>query len=447
MLSSRRRPAANNPGRGFAGPLTWPRCAVGAACIAVTVLIDRVIRGVEPVDFLVYREGSAAALAGADIYSGAIAGTGLPFTYPPFAALVLWPLNIAGPRIGYLGWTLACAGCLAAAISWSLAPDRRTSGRIAAITVAGGLSIVGYQHLSFGQINLILLALCLGDITRPESRWVPRGVLIGIAAAIKLTPLLFIIFFAMTRQWRLARWSTAGFAAAGLLGWLVLPDMSRSFWLEVLPVLPDRAGLGPLFSSAGNGSPQGGLAALGAPAIVGATLSLIAALAGLLCARAVLREDGLFAAVVVVGLTAPLVSPLSWVHHWVYLIPAVVLIAQSGRRWLALGLTLVLLFPGGPATGDWLLARAPFSLPVAVAFREMLLLMTVAAIAALTIPRRRQADAQPSSRCPALAGLRRQQLEQPVEVKLEEVVAGGKSASAVLVEDIETDRAKKAGPH
>ena len=89
---------------------------------------------------------------------------------------------------------------------------------MAALVLAVSVTPIVSAHISFGQVNLVLMALVLLDVTRREDsrfgRWFPRGLLIGVAAAIKLTPALFIVYFVVTKQWRLAIWSSIGFAAA-----------------------------------------------------------------------------------------------------------------------------------------------------------------------------------------------------------------------------------------
>jgi hypothetical protein len=157
----------------------------------------------------------------------------LPFTYPPFAA---WAFSaVAGVSFNTLQVALV-------ALNISLLPvitflSMRLAGHRAARSVAAALAIAAisvwlepvYSTLFFGQINLILLALILADFAIPATcRW--KGCLIGIAAGIKLTPLIFVPYLAATRRLRAAAVSLLAFAATVGIGFLTLPAGSREYW-------------------------------------------------------------------------------------------------------------------------------------------------------------------------------------------------------------------------
>jgi len=237
----------------------------------------------------------------------------------------------------------------------------------------------------------VLMVLVLLDVTRSEhsrfGRWFPRGLLIGIAAAIKLTPALFIVYFVVTKQWRLAIWSSIGFAAASAVAAVVDPAVSWTFWSDVVWNLSDRVDLsGQAIASAGNSSLQGGLAALGTwTASLTMPLTVLCAAVALWIARDVYRVGRAVDAALVIGLSAPILSPISWIHHWVYLVPAAVTVLFRLRSPLqfgsaALGLAIVYC---GPSMGQQFIETSPLLLPVGLVLREGFLIVTLALIFAL----------------------------------------------------------------
>jgi alpha-1,2-mannosyltransferase len=202
-----------------------------------------------------------------------------------------------------------------------------------------------WETLFLGQINLILLALILIDIRR-VTQGRAAGIGVGIAAAIKLTPAIFIVFFLLTRRTRAAMTAAATFAACGLIGFLVAPDASRLYWRHLFF---DTHRVGAPYIS--NQSPYGTAIriASGQGHIGGwwIAVPLMFAVVGLTTAVILARRHDWLAATAVTGTTGLLVSPISWAHHWVWVIPALVLLVRSGHR-IAAG------------TGYLLFAVAPF---------------------------------------------------------------------------------------
>jgi alpha-1,2-mannosyltransferase len=195
--------------------------------------------------------------------------------------------------------------------------------------IALGLEPVA-QTLGFGQINLLLMALVLADLALPDSRpW--KGAGVGLAAAVKLTPALFIGYLVLTRRLRAAAVACATFAAAVALGFLALPAPSRRFWFGGLFVNSERVGG---VAYAGNQSVNGALVRLLGGVNQARPAWLVAAVlaggAGLLLAVWASRRGEELLAISVAALTALLVSPISWSHHWVW----VVLLVPCGVRLL-----------------------------------------------------------------------------------------------------------------
>ena len=137
--------------------------------------------------------------------------TGLPFTYPPFAAVVMVPLALLPAWLAAALWTGASVGALAAVVVVvRRALGRPAPGWLVALVTGGALALEPvWQNLAFGQVNLFLMLAVLVDLLRPERRW--SGVLVGIAAGVKLTPLVFVVLLVLV-----GRRAAAGRAVAGL---------------------------------------------------------------------------------------------------------------------------------------------------------------------------------------------------------------------------------------
>ncbi|TSD48454.1 DUF2029 domain-containing protein [Rhodococcus sp. KBS0724] len=374
-----------------------------AACVVLAYLVF-VVRAVEPVDFLVYRYAAEMFAGGGDIYAGNLFGPliepeGMPFTYTPFAVLLLWPTAIFDWWTAYLLWSLLCI----LVVAWTVARFTPRWVRLrplvmSAILIGVSVTPTVSAHISFGQVNLLLMGLVLFDITRRDNsilgRYFPRGLLIGIATAVKLTPALFIVYFLVTRQWRLAIWSSVGAAAATIAAALVDPALSRTFWTEVVWSLSGRVDLtGEAIASSGNGSLQGTLAAMGSwtDAVVMPLIVLVGAVA-LWISRRIYLDGRSVDAALVVGLSAPILSPISWIHHWVYLIPAAVTILfrlRSRRGFAVFAAALVVIYCG-PSMGQQLMDASTLLVPVGVILREGFILVSAAAIVALWQMRPRQ---------------------------------------------------------
>jgi len=236
------------------------------------------------------------------------------------------------------------------------------------------------NEISMGQVNSLLMLACLADLFRPRhgqpARLIPPGTLVGVATAVKLTPGLFICYFVITRQWRLARNSALAAAACMLVGAAVYPAMSEQFLTSVLWHLPHLVAFDHTFSSSGNNSVQGILAAIGpwtGPLRMPSSVA-VAAL-GLWTARACHRIGHELEAWLVTGITAQLASPVSWIHHWIWLAPAVLLAALYARTRVqrAGSAIAVLMLLIGPSAGQYLLVRGPaWAIPYAVLQRECL---------------------------------------------------------------------------
>src|SRR5918999_319094 len=174
----------------------WP----GSGPAVVVVVLGAVVAGAvegEFRDLHVYRYAGQSVLDQWPAYDSDEPITGYPLTYPPFAALLMVPLALLPGWLAAAAWTGASAGCLAATIVVvRRAYGRATPGWLVIVAVAGSLALEPvWQNLSFGQINLLVMLAVLVDLVRPERRW--SGLLVGLAAGVKLTPLVFVVLLVL----------------------------------------------------------------------------------------------------------------------------------------------------------------------------------------------------------------------------------------------------------
>jgi alpha-1,2-mannosyltransferase len=276
----------------------------------------------------------------------------LPFTYPPFAALGFVPLSVLPRPAGQLVWAGVNVLCLLAILVLSLravVPGiHRTRLVLASLCALGPAILVEpvWLTFNFGQINLLLCAAILADLTlvlRVGHRTLPRGVLLGICAAVKLIPLVFVPYLFVTRQFRAAWTSVAAFAGATLVALAVNPAVTWSYFTKYAT---DAQRVGGVFFIS-NQSLRGSVDRLAhhvvaVPVVtVGEGLVLVA---GIALARWAYLESSSFLGILVAATTGILVSPISWEHHLVWTVPIL--------AWLALA-------PDRPAGGPvWALAAA-----------------------------------------------------------------------------------------
>jgi alpha-1,2-mannosyltransferase len=301
-------------------------------------------------DLDVYRLGGRAWLDGVSLYSSLPAtavGVKLPFTYPPFAAVVFSPLALIPLGLAGLLATLGTIAALIVPLRLYLRPLGWSAGWVlpAALLLEPVRSTI-----QFGQVNVVLMAMVAADCLVREPRW-PRGLLTGVAAAVKLTPLPFILFFLLRRDYRAAATMGLSFAACTALGVVFAPDDSRQFWSSALFTTTTRIG-NPQYAA--NQSFMGILARDGfnltSPTCLCIWLALTVATLAVTCVgmRRALAARHARLALALNALAALLVSPISWSHHWVWAAPALLALVAAGRdrslrgAWPAAGCGLVI---------------------------------------------------------------------------------------------------------
>lgn len=323
-------------------PRWWPVVAGLAAAVAF-VAHDRLL-GFDTyyglfgntVDAEVYRYGGYTVRTSEPLYDFVLHGA-LPFTYPPFAAIVFVPLSILTLYGTELAVTLVNLVLVYAAtrLSWrQLGYDDSARTRFVSIALAVLFTWIEPVRMTIwlGQINLVLLILVLWDLGRPEGSRL-RGIGTGIAAGLKLTPLFFVAYLAVLRQWRAATVAAATFVATVVLGFVVVFSDSVQFWTSTI-VRSERIGL---VSSPANQSIRGILARTlhteNPPLWLWLLCAGTVGVLGLWAAYLADRNGHRLLGLTVAGLTAPMVAPFSWGHHWVWVIPLLVLCLHQALQW------------------------------------------------------------------------------------------------------------------
>lgn len=322
-------------------------------------------------DMKIYVGALESWVHGDDLYRYTAPLSGLGFTYPPFAALVMLPIAfLTAPVAGWIN-LLGSVFALALILCALIAPIAGRYGWSRWYAVAAALPLAlctepVRESLGFGQVNLLLAGLIVADLValRRRARAAARGgaawrdspgfrglrrsgftawgefwrgggwagVGIGLAAAIKLTPALFIVYLLLTRQWRAARTAIVTAVAVTTLGFVFAPAASLTYFGDVL-WHTERVGNA---DTTPNQSLSGLLARLydspETPTLLWLTFSLVLLAVGLTRATSAHAEGDELAAFTLVGLTANLVSPISWTHHLVFLLPAVLILLDAALR-------------------------------------------------------------------------------------------------------------------
>jgi alpha-1,2-mannosyltransferase len=291
-------------------------------------------------DLHVYRGAARLVLDGRAIYGGPI-WTWAPFTYPPFAAIFLTPSALLPLAVDEVLVTVLGIVALFALLSLALrlpAPDashpepgRPWRSAVVPLAVAAALWIEPITAtLGYGQINLLIALLVVWDLSRSDGAR-GKGALIGLAAGLKLTPLIFVPYLLFSRRPRAACLALSTFAATIAAGYVILPGDSRRFWGDGLFLSPRRVGGSDVPT---NQSLRGLILrldpSLGSGRIL--AIALIVALAGIGLAVLASRRGDEAIGFSLCALTGLLASPVSWTHHWTLAVPALLLLGIRAVR-------------------------------------------------------------------------------------------------------------------
>jgi alpha-1,2-mannosyltransferase len=313
------------------------------------------------VDLAVYREGARGLVTGFPLYDLRTEQPQfLPFTYPPFAAFTALPLLLAPFGVIVWVWTALQYGLLWFTVGLAFRPliDRAgvRGGLVQGLLAAAGVWLLPVaEGVRYGQVNAVIVALCLWDLTRkapaddPDQpkRWLGgSGVGVALAAAVKLTPSVFWLHWAVARRWRVLAVSILTVVLVTGASWLLLPPASSTYWTDAIL---DPTRLGPNAGTS-NQSIRGVLLRLGpdpGPLASGiwALCAVLVLAGGLSLARRFDRLGEPVAVVAVMGMVAFLISPVSWVHHmhWGVVVIGALLGDGRDRRRIAAAFTAAVL--------------------------------------------------------------------------------------------------------
>jgi alpha-1,2-mannosyltransferase len=321
-------------------------------------------------DLAVYRWGGGAVWSDGALYAATYTGPGadhaLPFTYPPFAAMLFWSLSWVSLDVLARLWIVLSLVLLARVCLLLVRATGSAGGaeRRDALVVlcAAMLAEPLTSTLGYGQVNVLLLWLVVEDLigygVRPGARRRTTGVLTGIAAGIKVTPLLLVAYLAVVGRLRDAGRAAAAFLVTVALAAVVVPNTAWTFWTRALWE-PDRAGG---MAYANNQSLAAALTRLAhheLPGRLWLLSAVVVAVVSLVVARRLhTRGDDVLAfGSVVLGML--LASPISWTHHWVWaLVPAVAMWRASrggrvlGASFLVVSVTALIYLPQRLGAGD-----------------------------------------------------------------------------------------------
>jgi alpha-1,2-mannosyltransferase len=265
---------------------------------------------------------------------------GLHFTYTPFAAWLFSAIAYVNAHIVKVLLIAASIASLVAVLwlTWGGLGYPRSRSRLSATLCTAAVALLlepVWQTLAFGQVNLILMLVIVADMCLPDTRWW-KGIGVGLAAGFKLTPLIFIPYLLLTRRFRAAAVATATFLVTVGLSLVVLPAAGEDYWLDGLFLNSKRVGN---LHYVGNQSLNGALLRLFGSATAAGPYRLVVigltGIAGLLLAAWASRRGQDMAGLMICALTGLLVSPVSWSHHWVWVAPALVVLADlaTSPRW------------------------------------------------------------------------------------------------------------------
>ena len=313
----------------------------GPAPVLVLVVAAAVAGGLRGgfTDLFVYQFGGRAVLDGLPGLESGDPVTGLPFTYPPFAAVVMVPMALLPAQLAAALWTGASVGALAAVIVGVRSMlDRPAPGWLVALVTGGALALEPvWQNLVFGQVNLLLMLAVLVDLLRPERRW--SGVLLGIAAGIKLTPLVFVVLLVLVGRRTAAGRAALVFAGTVAVGFVVMPGQSATYWTDRLV---DAGRVGPP-ALAHNQSVYGALTRFldgPPPTLLWLALAGPLSLAVLVVGAGWWRRGDRVLGTCLGAVAMLLASPISWSHHWVWAVPVALALTER-NRWAAVAWTAV----------------------------------------------------------------------------------------------------------
>ncbi|WP_169509078.1 glycosyltransferase family 87 protein [Actinopolyspora mortivallis] len=357
-------------------------------------------------DHDVYRRAVDAWLHGENVMPSSSPITNedpLPWVYPPFALLTLAPLAVLPLKVDITLLYLLNTAALVVTFHLVLRRVWGSGDRLfcfaLSLVLARASLFLGPVSGCFaqGQINIVLMGMVVADCLTRNPRW-PRGMLIGLAAAVKIIPGAFVLLFLMRKNFRAAGTAVATGALATLAGFVIAFEASVKYWFTQ----------GPAASAFGSPlrSNQTVLAVLNRtdlPAGLQISLWLLACVVLGGVTVYCVRNSSDTLSVMTIGLVALLISPTSWSNHWVWLAPTVLFMVVYGLKnysklWLSLSvLSVSVIFwsPFGrlPLDRDLMLNLSPVDQFRAASFVVLgFLVVALATFSAMCHPFSRQED-------------------------------------------------------
>lgn len=315
---------------------------LGVLTVAAIAVLRQMLSQLLPfawmVDFSVYYEGGRTALHGGSLYDLGVDTTlfaDMPFTYSPFAAALFAPLSLLGKGFAIVAWTVLNTGCLVGLVWLSLSmmnvqPIRRRLTLTLGWTVAVLVLDPVLLNLLVGQINIVIALLVLIDLSPYlPARW--RGIMLGVAAGIKLIPLIFVVYLFVTGRRGTAVRAGLTFLGTVAVGFLALPRDSVRYWVDGVFLKSGRT----LHSIVVNHSLSGLFARIAGTDVAPGwawPLVVVVGVLGLALAVWVHRQGQEMLGILVVAFTSLLVSPITWPMHAIWIVPALVWLAFAKWR-------------------------------------------------------------------------------------------------------------------
>jgi alpha-1,2-mannosyltransferase len=361
LLQGTRALAALAAGKSREGRLLRAGIAAFAAVLAAWVIywLLAPYTAVYAVDLTVYRDGGLIVRGVAPFYDGHAASplydwggfsdVALKFTYTPFAAITFALASFLSVTALIAASAVVSIAALVAALWFTLGGLCAVDPRLRDLRVRGGLTLLCaaavfwtqpvLRTLSLGQVNLILMALIVWDLLQPGTgrggnrRWW-KGLATGVAAGIKLVPLVFVPYLLVTRRFREAAATLVGFCATIAVGFAVLPADSATWWVHGVFLKGGRAGF---LAWGGNQSLEAVISRFAGSIAAGylpwAIVAFVTAGLGIAAAALLSRAGHEVPALLMTALTGLLISPISWDHHWVWIAPGFTTAVVYARRW------------------------------------------------------------------------------------------------------------------
>lgn len=387
-----------NAGRKLDRPTLIRLGLIALTCYAAWHAIGQFGRPYNFFDMRIYHGAMLWWTNGGELYEFIAPETTLGFTYPPFAGLTMLPMALV-PMLA-AGWINVLLGiaALALVLAVLLAPiaDRCGWPRWFVVGLAVPLAVAiepARETLGYGQVNLLLFGLIIADLVALRWRAAPTphrlatggplrriffsgiwaGAGIGLATSIKLTPALFIVYLLVTRQWRAATTAIGTAALVTVGAMIVAAEESAAYFTSVLWDT-SRVGVADMTP---NQSLAGVLARLydsmQTPGLLWFSFAALLLALGLSRAAHAHADGDELTAFTLIGLTANVISPISWSHHLVFVIPAIIVLADAAlrRRSASQGLISRRTYPPtGPGISGIAGLRTPIWFPALTGLRH-----------------------------------------------------------------------------